>query len=131
MGNGADRGRTIGGSSRDRLLTHVQITSDAVGEVVWEVSIDSTVARETRATTGDTAPNAPGDEALGRSRGGLSTKLSLARDGRGRPLDIVLTPGQRHDSTQTGSVLDGSREPRPDMGADGPRRCSGGGVSTI
>ena len=29
----------------ERLLTHVQTKSDAVGEVVWEVSIDSTVVR--------------------------------------------------------------------------------------
>src|ERR687886_940330 len=29
----------------DRLLAHVQTKSDAVGEVVWEVSLDSTVAR--------------------------------------------------------------------------------------
>lgn len=31
--------------TRDRLLAHVQTTSDAVGEVVWEVSVDSTVVR--------------------------------------------------------------------------------------
>ncbi len=29
----------------DRLLTHVQTKSDAVGEVEWEVSVDSTVIR--------------------------------------------------------------------------------------
>src|SRR5438034_8656942 len=29
----------------DRLLAHVQTKSDAVGEVEWEVSIDSTVVR--------------------------------------------------------------------------------------
>ena len=29
----------------DRLLAHVQTRSDAVGELVWEVSIDSTVVR--------------------------------------------------------------------------------------
>ncbi len=29
----------------DRLLAHVQTKSDAVGEVVWEVSVDSTVIR--------------------------------------------------------------------------------------
>ena len=29
----------------ERLLAHVQTKSDAVGEVVWEVSIDSSVAR--------------------------------------------------------------------------------------
>jgi transposase len=29
----------------DRLLAHAQTKSDAVGQVVWEVSLDSTVAR--------------------------------------------------------------------------------------
>jgi transposase len=36
----------------------------------------------------------PGDHALGRSRGGLSTKIHAAVDGRGRPLVVLLTPGQ-------------------------------------
>lgn len=38
-------------------------------------------------------------EALGRSQDGLSTKIRLPVDGRGRPLPILLTlcqaPGQR------------------------------------
>jgi transposase len=33
------------------------------------------------------------DEALGHSRGGLTTKLHLAVDGKGRPLAVTLTPG--------------------------------------
>lgn len=37
-------------------------------------------------------------EALGRSRGGLSTKLHLAADSRCRPLGFITTVGQRHDS---------------------------------
>lgn len=37
-------------------------------------------------------------EALGRSRGGLSTKLHLAADSRCRPLGLITTVGQRHDS---------------------------------
>jgi transposase len=40
----------------------------------------------------------PGDHALGRSRGGLSTKIHAAVDGRGRPLVILLTPGQAGDA---------------------------------
>lgn len=55
----------------------------------------------------------PADEALGRSRGGLTTKLHLAADGRGRPLTVRLTAGQRHESTQLALVLDGIRVPRP------------------
>ena len=36
-------------------------------------------------------------EALGRSRGGFSTKVNARCDGKGRPLGFVLTPGQAHD----------------------------------
>ncbi len=54
----------------------------------------------------------PPSEGLGRSRGGLTTKFHLACDGRGRPLSIVITPGQRHDSTQLEPVLAGIRVPR-------------------
>lgn len=32
----------------DRMLAHAQTRSDAVGEIVWEVSIDSTTARAHR-----------------------------------------------------------------------------------
>jgi len=40
----------------------------------------------------------PLDHALGRSRGGLSTKVHQLVDGQGRPLVIALTAGQAHDS---------------------------------
>ena len=40
----------------------------------------------------------PGDHGLGRSRGGLSTKIHAAVDGRGRPLAILLTAGQAGDA---------------------------------
>ncbi|MFF7771702.1 hypothetical protein ACFZC7_35035 [Streptomyces massasporeus] len=42
-------------------------------------------------------PDEPDDQALGRSRVGLTTKIHLASDGRGRPLALLITPGQRHD----------------------------------
>jgi transposase len=46
-----------------------------------------------------------GDEALGRSRGGFSTKLHLAVDAEGRPVELTLTPGQEHDITQASRLL--------------------------
>ena len=51
-------------------------------------------------------------EALGRSRGGLTTKLHLVTDGRGRPLGLCLSEGQRHDSKLLEAVLDRVRVPR-------------------
>ena len=37
------------------------------------------------------------DQALGRSRGGLSSKINLAVDASGRPLRLLIAPGQSHD----------------------------------
>lgn len=38
--------------------------------------------------------------------------MHLACDGKGRPLSVVLTPGQRNDGTQLAVVLDAIRVPR-------------------
>jgi len=46
-------------------------------------------------------------EALGRSRGGLTTKVHLAADRRCRPIARVITSGQRHDSVAFNAVLAG------------------------
>jgi putative transposase len=40
----------------------------------------------------------PPDHAIGRSRGGLSTKIHQLVDGNGLPLVVLLTPGQAGDS---------------------------------
>lgn len=47
----------------------------------------------------------PDREALGRSRGGLSTKIVLAADRRARPLSRVITAGHRHDSIVFARVM--------------------------
>jgi len=64
---------------------------------------------------------AEADQALGRSRGGLTTKVHLACDGRGRPLGMLVTAGQRHESTQLGPLLDAIWVPRPG-GSGRPRK---------
>lgn len=46
------------------------------------------------------------EHALGRSRGGFSTKIHVVVDGLGNPLRILLTPGQTHDSTQATALLE-------------------------
>jgi transposase len=51
--------------------------------------------------------------ALGRSRGGLSTKIHAAVDGRGRPLVIPLTPGQAGDAPMMLPLLVGLPVGRP------------------
>ena len=55
-------------------------------------------------------------EALGRSRGGVSTKIHLAVDGRGRPLSIILTPGQAGDNPQLLNLLDAISVNQPGPG---------------
>ncbi len=45
-------------------------------------------------------------EALGRSRGGLTTKIHLAADRRCRPLARILTPGQHADCPQFIPLMD-------------------------
>lgn len=57
----------------------------------------------------------PETEALGRSRGGLTTKVHARVDGNGRPFTFALTPGQQHDATlaerlmQQGAISSGKR----------------------
>ena len=64
-------------------------------------------------------PEEPDGHALGRSRGGFSTKIHLLCGGHGHPLHFHLTPGQAHESTALvpllegadGKVTDGDGEP--------------------
>ena len=46
-------------------------------------------------------------QALGRSRGGFSTKIHIAVDALGNPLRLLLTAGQRHDSPQADALIEG------------------------
>lgn len=46
---------------------------------------------------------------MGRSRGGLTTKIVLAADRRARPLSRVVIAGQRHDSICFEQVMAGIR----------------------
>lgn len=79
----------------DRILTELQRQADAADEVDWTVSVDSTVVRAHQHAAGAKRGH---PQALGRSRGGLSTKIHLVVDGRGRPLSLLITPGQAGDA---------------------------------
>jgi len=48
--------------------------------------------------------------------------MHLSCDGKGRPLSIVVTAGQRHESTQLGAVLDAIRVPSLPGAAGRPRK---------
>jgi transposase len=53
-------------------------------------------------------PEEPADHALGRSRGGSSTKIHLLCDGHGHPLHFHLTAGQAHENTALVPLLEGA-----------------------
>lgn len=69
--------------------------------------LDSTVIRAHQHAAGAEGSTAEA-EALGRSRGGFSTKLHVACDGLGKPVKFILTPGQDHDVTQGPALIAGS-----------------------
>ena len=58
----------------------------------------------------------PGDHAIGRSRGGLTTKVHALSDGAGRVLVVVLTAGNTHDTTMFAQLLAALRVARPGPG---------------
>ncbi|HML92979.1 IS5 family transposase [Methyloceanibacter sp.] len=47
------------------------------------------------------------NQALGRSRGGLTTKIHVLADAQGRPLRFILTGGEAHDLTTAQELLKG------------------------
>lgn len=53
-------------------------------------------------------PQEPEDHALGRSRGGFSTKIHILCDSNGLPLHFHLTAGQTHESAVLDEVLIGA-----------------------
>ncbi|ALU92473.1 transposase [Streptomyces globisporus C-1027] len=61
----------------------------------------------------------PDDHGLGRSRGGLTTKLHLAVEQGQKPMSIVITAGHRGDSPQFEPVLKKVRVAR--LGSGRPR----------
>ncbi|WP_443063950.1 IS5 family transposase [Streptomyces sp. NBC_00376] len=128
------------------LLSRIQAAEDAAGRIDWDVSVDSTAvrahqhaadARKASAAEGPQKGNVRGTnqvdpvlpetgrpaggggrigECLGRSRGGFTTKIHLAAEGRCRPLAFVLTPGHYGDGPQLEAVLEEISVPRSGVG---------------
>ncbi|WEH30585.1 IS5 family transposase [Streptomyces sp. AM 3-1-1] len=128
------------------LLSRVQAAEDAAGGIDWDVSVDSTAVRAHQHAAGarrmppaavprkgGRAGDEPGrsgtseagrpaggggqiGECLGRSRGGFTTKIHLAAEGRCRPLAFVLTPGHYGDGPQLERVLEKVLVPRTGVG---------------
>ena len=85
---------------------HTHIANDPDME---SIMIDSTIVRAHACAAG--APQslsfAPDDQALGRSKGGFTTKIHVMVDALGNPLDFVLTGGQAADVTQAYTIIKG------------------------
>lgn len=109
----------------DQLLHAVQAKADLTARIDWGmIGVDSMScrahqhaagARKARPRVpkqGATPRNHRPDEGLGRSRGGLTSKIHLAGEGCCRPLSLLLTPGQWGDAPQMIEVLDRIRVPR-------------------
>ncbi|WP_437079260.1 IS5 family transposase [Streptomyces sp. enrichment culture] len=100
----------------ERVFTALVAQADADEDLSWAVSVDSTIVRAHQHAAGARKKGAPADEphdhAIGRSRGGLTTKIHLAADGRCRPLAFHLTAGQAGDAPAFTEVMDRLRVPR-------------------
>lgn len=121
------------------ILAGLQGRAGAAGLITWDVSVDSTVARAHQHAAGarkrgDLQAEPPGgiaaepaDHGLGRSRGGLTTKVHLACEQGQKPLSVLITAGQRGDSPQFQVVLERIRVPLPGPGRPRTRPRAGAG----
>lgn len=100
-----------------RLLEALHVRLDEAGRIDWDLfCVDGSSIRARRDAAGaspsDGTSSEPADHALGRSRGGFGTKIHLVCDGRGLPMAVTVTAGQRHESTQFEAVMGQVRVPR-------------------
>jgi transposase len=109
-----------------RVLEVLQRDADVAGQLDWDTHyVDGTVVRAHQHAAG--AIGGQEHEALGRSRGGFSTKVHLRAEGGGKPLAVVLSGGERHESRYLGALLAGGRVRRRAQGRprSRPRRLVG------
>jgi transposase len=71
---------------------------------IEQVMMDSTIIRAHQHSAG--ARRKHGPQAIGRSRGGLTTKLHLAIDSTGRPLRLIITEGQVADISCANDLIE-------------------------
>ena len=69
-----------------------------------EVMIDATIVRAHACASGYIKEGNEA-QALGRSKGGFTTKIHALVDGLGNPIKFILTGGHRNDITQAGELL--------------------------
>ena len=78
---------------------------EKIDRTLW--CVDGSVIRAHRCASGMVPQSDENDElnAVGRSRGGYSTKIHVLCDGRGILLSVTATGGQRHESTEFENLI--------------------------
>ena len=84
-----------------KLLSHV--SRDYDGE---SVMLDGSIVRAHACASG-WVKGGNESQALGRSKGGFTTKIHALVDALGQALRFILTPGHRHESTQAIALIEG------------------------
>ncbi len=98
-----------------RVLAALQRTADRAGQLDWGTHyVDGTVVRAHQHAAG--AVGGQEHEALGRSRGGFSTKVHVRAEGGGNPLAFVVSGGERHESRYVAALLAAGRVRRAGRG---------------
>lgn len=82
----------------------LQGLADSGGELDALQMIDSTTIRAHRCAAGETG--GAQFQALGRSRGGFTTKVHLRCNAAGLPVGVVLTAGEAHDVTAYDALME-------------------------
>ena len=81
------------------VLVELQKDADEHGLLDWSKHfVDGSSVRVHQHAAG-VRGSTPENEALDRSRGGGTTKFHLRAEGNGKPLTLLLSAGQRHEST--------------------------------
>jgi hypothetical protein len=75
-------------------------------DLEW-LMIDSTIVRAHQRAAGAAGKKGANAQGLGRSRGGLSTKIHAAGDALGNPVRLIGSPGQRNDIAFAHELIEG------------------------
>lgn len=97
------------------VLAALQRAADRAGALDWVTHyVDGTVVRAHQHAA--VAVHGQKHEALGRSRGGFSTKVHVRAEGGGKPLAFVISGGERHESLYVEALLTQGHVRRPARG---------------
>ncbi len=93
-----------------RIFEHLQDP-----DTEW-LFLDSSVLRAHQHSAG---AEKSGEQSIGRSVGGLNTKIHAGVDGLGNPQVLILTPGQEADVTQAKDLVESVLKPQVVIGDKG------------